>query len=288
MNYPRITVVTPSYNQGQFLEETIRSVIGQGYPNLEYIIMDGGSTDDSVQIIKKYAKHLACWVSEEDNGQSVAINKGFSIATGDILSWLNSDDMYMPGALFRVASRLDIARAGLIFGNCLHFADGKRLTAGSDVRRLHREKNLLLFDYIIQPSSFWTRRAWQRTGPLDESLVFAFDWDWFIRAQKAGVTLIPDDKYLSLYRMHEQRKTATGADKRLRELAGIYSRHAGLEYARLFSRCCDQYRSLWFFKKWLRRFRLSEIEDVVLKAAFPHLFFGFNREVVRDIVDMTN
>jgi glycosyltransferase involved in cell wall biosynthesis len=96
---PKITIVTPSYNQGQYLEDTIASVLGQNYPNLEYMVLDGGSSDNSLEIIKKYENHLAFWVSERDGGQSAAINRGFGAATGDILAWLNSDDMYLPRVL---------------------------------------------------------------------------------------------------------------------------------------------------------------------------------------------
>ena len=105
--WPRISIVTPSYNQGQFIEETIRSVLQQGYPNLEYIIIDGGSTDNSVEIIKKYEEYLTYWVSEPDDGQYDAINKGFSRATGEIMAWLNSDDMYVPWTFKTVAEIFD-------------------------------------------------------------------------------------------------------------------------------------------------------------------------------------
>ncbi len=175
IDYPKITVVTPSYNQGQFLEETIQSVIGQQYPNLEYIIMDGGSTDNSVEIIRKYEHHLAFWVSEKDEGQSAAINVAFAKSTGEILAWLNSDDMYLPGTLTYVASKLDPGQPEMIFENCIHIDQKQGIAFGTDVRKDHDRMNLLLTDYIVQPSSFWTRKAMDQTGPLDQSLDFGFD-----------------------------------------------------------------------------------------------------------------
>lgn len=287
MDYPKITVVTPSYNQGQFLEETIVSVVGQQYPNLEYIVMDGGSTDNSVEVIRKYERHLAHWVSEKDGGQGAAINRGFGMATGDILCWLNSDDTYLPGALLHVAARLGAGRPELVFGNCLHVVEGEPVVVqGSDVRSWHETRDLLLTDYIIQPSSFWTREAWRQAGPLDESLVYGFDWEWFVRARKAGVTFTPDDKYLSVYRIHGAHKSGSGGERRLRELAAIYRTHAGAEYERLFSRCCARRAQILSRRKWLSRLRLSRFEGPVLKASFPKLFRGFRRDEVGDMITM--
>jgi glycosyltransferase involved in cell wall biosynthesis len=286
MEYPKITIVTPSYNQGQFLEETIQSVIGQQYPNLEYIIMDGGSTDNSVEIIKKYEHHLAFWVSEKDEGQSAAINVGFAKSTGEILGWLNSDDMYLPGTLAYIASRLDPNQPEIIFGNCVHINQEAGIAFGSDVRKFHAQMNLSLTDYLIQPSSFWTRKAMHLAGALDQSLDFGFDWEWFLRARQAGVRFVPEDKYLSVYRIHGEHKTAIGGERRLQELASIHKKHAGVRYERLFLRCCSRRSQILFLRKWIRMLRLTRFEGALLKTAFPFLFRGFTRSEAADITSL--
>jgi len=285
VSLPKITVVTPSLNQGRFLEDTILSVLGQQYPNLEYIILDGGSTDGSVAIIRKYESNLAYWVSEQDGGQAAAINSGFARASGDILCWLNSDDMYLPGTLLHIAARLDPEKSELLFGNCLHFIEDTSITYGSSVRRNHEQTDLALTDYVIQPSTFWTRKAWQQTGILDETLHFGFDWEWLLRARKSGVAFLPEDKYLSVYRIHKDHKTGTGGERRRKELAVIYGRHAGVHYERLYSRACAS-RSLAAVRKWIRRARLTAIESRLLKVMFPRLFRGFRRNEVRDVITM--
>lgn len=178
--WPKISIITPSFNQGQFIEETIRSVLLQGYPNLEYIIIDGKSTDNSVEIIRKYEKWLTYWVSESDGGQSNAINKGLVRANGELVAWLNSDDTYYPGALQTIAvafsKRPDI---GLFYGAC-DLVDEKGLrirTKGGpwDYARLLRRC------YIGQPATFINKKLLGSMIYLDESLWQSLDWELWIR-----------------------------------------------------------------------------------------------------------
>lgn len=201
------------------------SVLGQNYPNLEYIIMDGGSNDNSIDIIKKYASQITYWISEKDNGQAAAINNGFKIATGHILLWLNSDDMLMPNVLFYIADVVAKHGDNLFFGDCIHFRkqeNGPLDTWGSDVANESRMLQLEEFDYIIQPSSFWTKRVWEETGLLNENLHYGFDWEWFLRVKQAGFQLLNIDKCLSLYRYHNDHKSQTGNIERQKELLEIY------------------------------------------------------------------
>lgn len=231
---PKISIVTPSYNQAQFLEETILSVLGQQYPNLEYIVMDGGSTDHSAEIIKKYENQLTYWCSEKDSGQANAINKGFSKATGDILMWLNSDDILMPNILSKIAQKVMDNGDALYFGNCIHFKyEEDQLTCfGSNVVWKHKEYKLCDVDYIIQPSSFWTKKIWEDIGELSETLHFGFDWQWFLKVQQK-FPLYPLKDAISMYRFHDDHKSGTGGRKRQEELLKIYQEY-NPKFAKLY------------------------------------------------------
>ncbi len=211
--WPRISIVTPSYNQGQFIEETIRSVLLQGYPNLEYIIMDGGSTDNSVEIIKKYEPWLAYWVSEKDRGQSHAINKGFEKSTGEIMAWINSDDFYFPECLHKVAlAFFSHPYAGFVVGgiapadesSCLGKVQVPKLPAGAPV-------DLTLLDpdswHLPQASAFFSRKLLSEIGAwVREDLHYTMDRELFYRAAYKS-NLIILEQALATFRHHPQSKT---------------------------------------------------------------------------------
>ena len=285
-DWPRITVVTPSFNQGHFIEETITSVISQGYPNLEYIVMDGGSTDNTVEIIKKYEKHISYWQSEKDGGQSAAINTAFRRSTGDILAWLNSDDFYLPGTLGFVAGKLDIGQAEVLLGNCFHFYQDSPKSLGSDIALHHANAHLRLWDYIAQPSSFWTRQTWEQTGELNEKLHFAFDWEWYIRAQNASARFTAHSRYLSAYRFHEAHKTGTGGEKRTQEIASIYQTYAGERYERLFNRFRRSVSRIVRVRHLIHLLKLSALENSLLRLAFPGIYREYSASEIHDIWSM--
>ncbi|PSB32751.1 glycosyltransferase family 2 protein [Chlorogloea sp. CCALA 695] len=233
MNYPKlnaplISIVIPSFNQGSYIEQTITSILGQYYSNLELIVIDGGSTDCTLDIINKYAHSITYYVSEADQGQANAINKGFRIAKGDILAWLNSDDMYLPCTLSKVANLIETStKPKLIYGGCLHFSEGKENTSGYLPPNFDLDK-LTYLDYIVQPSTFWSRSLWETAGEINESYNYALDWEWFIRASKI-CEFTPIRDYFSIYRIHDNHKTGTGGLPRSQEIVKVVETYASEE-----------------------------------------------------------
>jgi glycosyltransferase involved in cell wall biosynthesis len=225
MTVPRITIVTPSFNQGEFLEQTMLSVLLQDYPNLEYIVIDGGSTDGSVEIIRRHEHRLAYWESRKDAGQADAIVKGFGKATGEILGWLNSDDMLLPGALSGVGRHLPRECSCVaVGGGIVYIAGAGVLVKGGVPRRRSWRQMLWLGHGLFQPATFWTRDAYEKVGGLDKALHYCMDYDLFVRLSAAGeVVIIPE--YLAAFRLHAKQKTYLIRETGQRERQDVRDRY---------------------------------------------------------------
>lgn len=218
---PRLTIVTPSYNHAEYLEETIRSVLLQGYPNLEYFVIDGGSTDGSVEIIRKYEPWLAGWVSEKDSGQSSAINKGFAKATGEWMGWLNSDDCFAPYALYNLLQTAHTAQSDFVYGCCIQFGAPQIYPyIKRPGPRAFDYEILRLVDWLDQPTTLWKRQVFEECGPLSEDLHFGFDWEFFIKCARSFKGAY-HPSVIAIYRFHSDNKTLSGDLDRSEELIRI-------------------------------------------------------------------
>lgn len=209
-NPPLISIVTPSYNQGRFLEETIKSVLDQNYPRLEYAIQDGGSKDESAALIEKYRSKLVHGESRRDKGQGNAINLGFAHACkGEIMAYLNSDDLLMPGSLNYVASYFAAhPEVDVVYGHRI-IVDHHSQEVGRWVLPAHSERMLLWADYVPQETLFWRRRVWDKAGgKIDESFQFALDWDLLLRLRDVGARFQRLPRFLGAFRIHPTQKTS--------------------------------------------------------------------------------
>ena len=226
--YPKVTVVVPSYNQGFYLEETLLSIIRQNYPALELIVIDGGSTDNSVEVIKKYENYIKYWISEKDRGQSHAINKGFERATGDWVAWMNSDDCYLEGAFKYIFDGLETIKYDFIHGNC---RTGLQIETSRfrDIKVNYKKNifNLLLFFHstvriIPSQSVFLKRELFEKAGLLDEEYHYCMDLEWYCRIY---LRTKPRTHFysqgLSFFRKNEETKSTAGKDKMTDEILKI-------------------------------------------------------------------
>jgi glycosyltransferase involved in cell wall biosynthesis len=250
MKFPLISVVTPSYNQGKFIEDTIESVLDQGYPNLEYIIIDGGSNDETIDIIRRYEKHLAFWASETDRGASDAIARGFSRSTGAILAYLNSDDLYLPGTLHAIAEAMTEPDVDVAFGNT-YWIDSSGNILGE-----RRQTPFVRMGYLYggsdlqQPATFWKRNLYVECGGMDQSYLFAFDTDLFTRFAVRGARFKHVNKFLASFRIHPESKSSNHLDICEQELRRLRQEHLPFPFQSIRASCVRNVarvqRTLWY------------------------------------------
>jgi glycosyltransferase involved in cell wall biosynthesis len=227
---PRLTIITPSFNQGGFIERTLRSVLDQGYENLEYLVVDGGSTDDSVDVIRRYEDRLAWWVSEPDRGQTDALNKALRRATGEYVAYINSDDWFLPGAFDTAVDTLERTGARWVVGACRYEGEAGRTT---DVWRPElptRPRYWWMLDPwgVPQPSSFWRRDVFEELGPFREDLHYVFDTEHGLRLAFADVLPEIVDDELAVRDLQEEAKSAGNEDKWAEERRRLVELYAPL------------------------------------------------------------
>jgi len=260
-------VVTPSFNQAEYLEETIRSVLLQGYPNLEYIIIDGASVDGSREVLQKYSDRIDYWVSEPDEGQAHALNKGFARASGDWLTWLNSDDVFLPEALWAVAKHIRAQPSADWFV-------GTTIVTDAGLRPVRRFDPVCNSDdwldflctkrgtgtSLPQPGNFWSRRAWESAGPLDETLRYVMDYEYWTRLARSGYRPLLIDVELAMFRLTESSKSGSGMGKFIREEKKVVGRY--LEEGKVDKPIRVQLYKIFLCEIWWYRLARNKLRGV--------------------------
>lgn len=228
---PLVSIVTPSFNQASYLERTMRSVLEQDYPNLEYLVVDGGSTDGSVDIIRQYGKRLAWWVSEPDCGQTEAINKGFQHANGTIYAWLNSDDTYQPGAVREAVEFMQRnPQVVLVYGDAHYIDENDRVIGDFPAMQTDLQKLRNGFVHIPQQAAFFRADSWKAVAPLDPSFYFAMDYDLWVRLAQVG-PIVYHPRLWANFRLHRDAKTIAADDHCWPEMLRVHYRDGGSKFA---------------------------------------------------------
>lgn len=229
--FPTIAIAVPSYNQEAYLEQTLKSVLDQGYPRLELSVQDAGSRDGSTRILERYAPQLVHWESRKDRGQAHAINLAFSHTTGSIMAYLNSDDLILPGSLHYVAAFFSRhPDVDVVYGQRI-LIDEHDQDIGRWIVPGHDDRVMCYADYVPQETLFWRRRTWDQAGGfMDESFQFALDWDLLLRFRAAGAKFARLPRFLGAFRVHSQQKTTTQREAvGMGEMAELRTRHFGRE-----------------------------------------------------------
>jgi glycosyltransferase involved in cell wall biosynthesis len=234
MTQPLVSIVTPSFNQGAFIEATIESVLAQGYPRIEYLVVDGGSTDGTLDMLRRYKERVR-WISEPDAGQADAINKGFRLTRGQILAWLNADDLYIPQAVSRAVEEFQAhPEAALVYGRA-EFIDraGHVIGPCTQVEPFDLQRLIHQLDFIVQPATFFRRESFMEAGELDSTLRYCLDYDLWIRlALRSPVRYLPE--VLARARIYPETKTASGGMDRLDEIEHMIRRYGRRRLPALF------------------------------------------------------
>jgi glycosyltransferase involved in cell wall biosynthesis len=277
---PLVSIVTPSFNQGAFIAAAIESVLAQDYPRIEYLVVDGGSTDTTLELLRRYGDRVR-WVSEPDDGQAHAINKGIALTRGAIVAWLNADDLYLPGAVAgAVAELLEHPQAALVYGQA-EFIDrgGALVGACSQVEPFNIDRLIDYLDFIVQPAAFFRRDAFLAVGGLDAQLRYCLDYDlWIKLALRYRVRYLP--RVLARVRIYPTTKTATGGLERLEEIERMIRRYGrrrlpALFYGEMIRACWAGARTALAAGDW-RRFRA-----VGWRGALYSLALGLRKANIR-------
>lgn len=257
---PTISIITPSFNQGKFLEKTIQSVLSQQYPNTEYIIIDGGSSDDSVNVIKKYENQLSYWVSEKDRGQSHAFNKGLAKATGEIIGWINSDDIYLGESLFQAARYFqDHSTVDIVFSDYWYIDEtGKFIKRRKEIPFVNGVYLWTGDCYHANCAGFFRKRVFEKIGGLDESLHFGMDYELYLRAAKAGCVFGHEREYWGAYRLHGESKSIRSHHLQQQDAMKILNRYKPAMVSPL---------GIWYRREGFKLFRI--IWKFFLGSYFP-------------------